>query len=139
MLSVTPAYLHHIGLSSFSPRGADIDFLLRVALRKAVRIPFGLMLQRWRWGVQSGRIPPERYNEAWWELVREYQGLVPPAPRPSTAFDPAAKKYVAADIDYVQYFLADVLTFQIHEALSRDAGCTEPLHRCSIYGSCTAG
>jgi peptidyl-dipeptidase A len=139
MLSVTPAYLQKIGLPAIAPTGGDIDELLRVALRKVARIPFGLMLQRWRWGVQSGRIPPERYNVAWWELVREYQGLAPPAPRPSTAFDPAAKKHIAADIDYIRYFLADVLTFQIHEALSRKAGCSEELHRCSIYESQAAG
>jgi peptidyl-dipeptidase A len=103
------------------------------------RIPFGLALQRWRWGVQSGRIPPERYNEAWWELVREYQGLAPPGPRPAGAFDPAAKRHIATGDDYIRYFLADVLTFQIHEGLARGAGCADPLHRCSAYGSREAG
>ena len=139
MLSVTPKYLAHIGLGSLAPPENDIDALMRVALRKLVRIPFGLALQRWRWGVQSGSIPPARYNQAWWELVREYQGLAPPAPRPPGAFDPAAKFHIAADVDYVRYILADLLTFQIHAGLAKAAACAEPLHRCSAYGSLEAG
>ncbi len=106
MLSVTPAYLERIGLGSVAPREDDVDALLRVALRKVARIPFGLALQRWRWGVQSGSIPPERWNDAWWECVREYQGLAPPGPRPANAFDPAAKRHVATGDDYIRYFLA---------------------------------
>lgn len=139
MLSVTPSYLSRIGIGSIAPADDDRDTLLRVALRKLVRIPFGLALQRWRWGIQSGRISPARANEAWWELVAEYQGLAPPGPRPPGVFDPAAKKHIAADIDYVRYFLADVLTFQIHSTLIRDAGCTDAIHRCSAYGSAAAG
>ena len=137
-LSVTPDYLRRIGLLR-KDGWSDINHLMRAALRKLVRVQFGLMLQKWRWGVQSGSIKTDQYNDAWWALVREYQGLAPPAPRPADAFDPGAKQHIAADIDYIRYFLADVLTFQIHAALSREAGCLEPIHRCSIYESRDAG
>jgi peptidyl-dipeptidase A len=139
MLSVTPAYLRQIGLASIAPGDDDINALLRVALGKVARIPFGLALQHWRWDVQAGRIPPERYNDAWWERVRTFQGLAPPGARPAEAFDPAAKQHIATNTDYVRYILADVLTFQIHAALAEASGCTEPLHRCSVYGSREAG
>lgn len=140
MLSVTPGYLKRIGLLDQQTNpGGDLSGLLRIALRQAVRVQFGLMLQKWRWGVLTGEIPPDRYNDAWWELVERYQGLTPPSPRPKDAFDPGAKYHIAADIDYIRYFIADVLTFQIHGALSQEAGCKLPLHRCTIHGSKRAG
>ena len=40
---------------------------------------------------------------------------------------------------YTRYFLADILQFQFHRALSKTAGCTSPLHRCSIFESKDAG
>jgi peptidyl-dipeptidase A len=139
-LSITPEYLQRIGLIEEQKTDAnELNELLRVALRKVVRVQFGLMLQKWRWGVMTGEIPPDRYNDAWWELVKEYQGLAPATPRPKEAFDPGAKYHIAADVDYIRYFLADVLTFQIHAALSREAGCKLPIHRCTIYDSKRAG
>lgn len=139
-LSITPEYLKKIGFVSDQIKDqSELNGLLRIALRKLVRIQFGLMLQKWRWGVMSGEISPDRYNDAWWELVKQYQGLVPPSPRPSKAFDPGAKFHVAADVDYIRYFLADVLTFQIHEALSKEADCKLPINQCTIYGNRSAG
>ena len=137
-LTATPDYLRRIGILE-SAGHSDTNELLRVALRKLVRVQFGLMLQKWRWAVQSGEIKPDQYNNAWWALVRQYQGLVPPEARPADAFDPGAKMHIASNIDYIRYFLADVLTFQIHSALSKEAGCTLPLHRCSLFGSKAAG
>ena len=54
-------------------------------------------------------------------------------------FDPGAKYHVAANVPYTRYFLADILQFQFHRALSQTAGCTAPLNRCSIFGNKAAG
>jgi peptidyl-dipeptidase A len=89
--------------------------------------------------VFSGQIPPEKYNEAWWELKRKYQGVAPPAERTEADFDPGAKYHVASNTPYARYFIADILQFQFHRALSKIAGCTEPLNRCSIYDNKEAG
>src|SRR5207244_1735578 len=89
--------------------------------------------------VFSGEIPPERYNETWWKLRLKYQGVAPPVARSEKDFDPGAKYHVAANVPYSRYFLADVLQFQLHRALSKIAGCTSPLNRCSIYESKDAG
>jgi peptidyl-dipeptidase A len=97
------------------------------------------VIDQWRWKVFSGEIPPEKYNQAWWELRLKYQGIAPPAGRSEEDFDPGAKYHVAANVPYMRYFLADILQFQFHRALSRTAGCTSPLNRCSIYGSKPAG
>jgi peptidyl-dipeptidase A len=139
-LSVTPEYLVKIGLLDKAPdTSKDIGLLLHKALDKIAFLPFGLVIDQWRWKVFSGEIPPEKYNQAWWELRLKYQGIAPPAGRSEEDFDPGAKYHVAANVPYMRYFLADILQFQFHRALSRTAGCTSPLNRCSIYGSKPAG
>ena len=139
-LSVTPEYLVKIGLLNKSPDPSkDIGLLLHRALEKVAFLPFGLMIDEWRWKVFSGEIPPDKYNQAWWDLRLKYQGVAPPIPRSETDFDPGAKYHVAANVPYMRYFLADILQFQFHRALSQAAGCTGPLNRCSIYGNKTAG
>jgi len=139
-LSITPAYLVKLGfLDKEPPASADIGFLLRLALDKVGFLPFGLTIDKWRWSVFSGAVTPDRYNASWWEMRKAYQGIVPPAPRSESDFDPGAKLHVAANVPYSRYFLADVLQFQFHRALAKAAGCTGPLHRCSIYGNEEAG
>jgi len=139
-LSVTPEYLVKIGLLDKAPDASkDTGLLLRKALEKIAFLPFGLVIDQWRWKVFSGEIPPEKYNEAWWQLRLKYQGIAPPVARSEADFDPAAKYHVAANVPYMRYFLADILQFQFHRALARDTGCTAPLNRCSIYDSKEAG
>jgi peptidyl-dipeptidase A len=139
-LSVTPEYLVKIGLLSSPPDASkDIGILLRRALEKVAFLPFGLLIDQWRWKVFSGEIPPDRYNQAWWDLRRKYQGVAAPVSRSEQDFDPAAKYHVAANVPYSRYFIADILQFQFHRALAKISGCTAPLHRCSIYDNKEAG
>jgi len=139
-LSVTPDYLVKIGLLKEAPDPSkDAGLLLRRALDKVAFLPFGLLIDQWRWKVFSGEVPPERYNQAWWQMRLKYQGVAPPVPRSEADFDPGAKYHVAANVPYMRYFLADILQFQFHRALAKIAGCGEPLHRCSIYGNQAAG
>ncbi|MBZ0090448.1 MAG: M2 family metallopeptidase, partial [Thermoanaerobaculia bacterium] len=139
-LSVTPKYLKRLGLiEEEPPAAADIALQLRLALDKVAFLPFGLIIDKWRWGVFSGAIPPERYNQAWWELKLQYQGVVPPSARSEQDFDPGAKYHVPGNTPYMRYFLAGILQFQFHRALSATAGEQGPLNRTSIYGSAAAG
>ncbi len=139
-LSVTPDYLKKIGLLTAVPDSSkDIGILLNKALEKVAFLPFGLMIDKWRWQVFSGAVPPEKYNQAWWDLRLKYQGVAPPIPRTERDFDPGAKYHVPANYPYARYFLADILQFQFHRALAKIAGCTGPLNRCSIYDSKPAG
>ncbi len=139
-LSVTPAYLKKLGLIDQEPSAdADVALLLQTALDKVAFLPFGLIIDKWRWQVFSGEVPADRYNQAWWDLKRKYQGVAPPAARSEADFDPGAKFHVPGNTPYMRYFLADVLQFQFHRALCRTAGQSGPLHRCSIYGSVAAG
>ena len=139
-LSVTPEYLKKIGLiETVPPASGDIDYLLQQALEKVAFLPFGLLVDKWRWEVFSGQVKPENYNKAWWELRRKYQGVAPPVERTEADFDPGAKYHVPANVPYARYFLARILQFQFHRALCKEAGITGPLDRCSIYGNQTAG
>jgi peptidyl-dipeptidase A len=139
-LSVTPEYLVKAGLLDKAPdAAADTGLLLKTALERLAFLPFGLIVDQWRWQAFAGKITPSNYNRAWWDLKLRYQGVAPPAPRGEEFFDPGAKYHVPANTPYARYFLAQVLEFQFHRALAKTAGCTTPLHRCSIYGSREAG
>jgi peptidyl-dipeptidase A len=139
-LSVTPEYLAKIGLLDKAPdASADTALLLRAALDRLAFLPFGLVVDAWRWQVFAGETSPSEYNRAWWDLKRRYQGVAPREPRGEEFFDPGAKYHVPANTPYARYFLSQILQFQFHRALAKTAGCTTPLHRCSIYGSAEAG
>ena len=109
------------------------------ALDKVAFLPFGLLIDQWRWKVFAGDVTVAEYNKAWWDLRLKYQGVAPPSPRGEQFFDPGAKYHVPANYSYTRYFLAQILQFQFHRELAKIAGCKLPLHRCSIYGSKEAG
>ena len=139
-LSITPKYLKEIGLIDAIPdESKDIGLLMKMALEKIAFIPFGLLVDQWRWKVFSGEITPENYNKAWWELREKYQGVAAPVARPKDAFDPGAKYHVPANTPYSRYFLAHIQQFEFHRALCKISGNTDPIHRCSIYNNKEAG
>ncbi|WP_338445640.1 M2 family metallopeptidase [Pelagerythrobacter marensis] len=137
-LSITPEYLVQIGLldrSQVPGADKDIGLLLRQAMDKVAFLPFGLLVDKWRWGVFDGSISPAEYNTAWVDLKREYQGIEPPVERPADAFDPGAKYHIPGNTPYMRYFLARILQFQFYQAACEQAGWEGPLHRCSFYGN----
>jgi peptidyl-dipeptidase A len=139
-LSITPEYLVSIGLLDKEPDGSgDIGLLMKQALETVVFMPFGLLVDKWRWKVFSGEVSADGYNRLWWELRASYQGISAPNERPAEAFDPGAKYHVSANTPYSRYFMAEVLKFQFHRALCEIAGDQGPIHRCSIHGSTQAG
>jgi peptidyl-dipeptidase A len=139
-LAITPEYLRTIGLLDKVPSAdSDIPLLLKEALDKVAFLPFGLMIDQWRWKVFSGEIAPADYNKAWWDLRLKYQGVAPPVARSEMDFDPGAKYHVPANVPYTRYFLAEILQFQFYRALCQTSGYTGPLNRCTFYGSKDAG
>lgn len=139
-LAVTPEYLQEIGLLDTLPSAdSDIPILLRQALDKVAFLPFGLLIDQWRWKVFSGEIKPADYNQSWWDLRLKYQGVVPPVTRSEADFDPGAKYHVAANVPYMRYFLARILQFQFYRAMCQASGYKGPLNRCTFYQSKEAG
>ncbi|MGO9936946.1 MAG: M2 family metallopeptidase [Terracidiphilus sp.] len=139
-LSITPAYLKTLGLTTAEPPAeADIPLQLRTALDKVAFLPFALALDKWRWEVFSGQIMPADYNKAWWTLREQYQGVAPPIERSETDFDPGAKNHIPTNVPYARYFLARIYQFQFFKAICDASGYKGPLNRCSFYGSKAAG
>jgi len=141
-LSMTEGYLATAGLLRKGARSSGealINRQMKVAAEKIAFLPFGKMIDQWRWGVFSGAIPPEKYNEAWWELRRKYQGVAAPVARSEEDFDPGAKYHIPNNTPYTRYFLSFVMQFQFQKALCDAAGYQGPLHECSIYGNAEAG
>lgn len=138
-LSITPKYLKEVGLLQTEPKSDDTALLLNRALDKIAFLPFGLMIDQWRWKVMDGSLKPADYNKGWWELREKYQGVAPPAARSENDFDPGAKYHVPSNVPYTRYFLAHILQFQFFRAMCAEAGYTGPLHRCSFYDNKQAG
>ena len=141
-LSITPDYLVQIGLldqAKVPSADKDIGLLLKQAMDKVAFLPFGLLIDKWRWGVFSGSIKPNGYEAAWNALRLQYQGVAPPVARDETKFDPGAKYHVPAGVPYTRYFLARILQFQFYKAACDQAGWKGPLHRCSFYGNKEVG
>ncbi|HEY3592965.1 MAG TPA: M2 family metallopeptidase, partial [Polyangiaceae bacterium] len=140
-LSVTPSYLKSIGLLDDAPDNpkAAINQQMKMALDKIAFLPFGLLIDKWRWDVFSGKTPKDKYNAAFWALRKQYQGVAPPVARSESDFDPGAKFHIPNSTPYIRYFLARIYQFQFHRALCRAAGHKGPLETCSIYGNKEAG
>jgi len=137
-LSVTPPYLVKIKLLKRVPPDS-LNPLMQRALEKVAFLPFGLIIDKWRWDVFAGKIKPADYNKSWWALRQTYQGIAAPVSRSERDFDPGAKYHIPANVPYTRYFLAAILQFQFHRALCKVAGHSGPLHTCSIYGNKAAG
>jgi peptidyl-dipeptidase A len=141
-LSITPQYLVQIGLldpQAVPSADKDTGLLLKQAMDKVAFLPFGLLVDKWRWGVFSGKITPANYNKAWTDLRVQYQGIIPPVARSEANFDPGAKYHIPGNTPYTRYFLARLLQFQFYEAACKQAGWKGPLHRCSFYGNKAVG
>jgi len=139
--SMTAEYLHRLGLVQSTGQGPEavINEQMKLALEKIAFLPFGKMIDQWRWAVFDGRIEPDEYNAAWWELREQYQGVAAPVPRTEDDFDPGAKYHIPANVPYTRYFLAYIMQFQFHKALCNEAGWEGPLYKCSVYGNKDAG
>ncbi len=140
-LSITPGYLKQIGLLKDVPKNDKnlINLQMKDALEKVAFLPFGLLIDQWRWDIFAGKTSPKDYNKAWWALREKYQGVSAPVARTEQDFDPGAKYHVPANVPYTRYFLARILQFQFHKAMCEAAGFKGPLHECSVYGNKEAG
>ena len=141
-LSITPEYLVQVDLleeDKVPSADKDVGLLLRQAMDKVAFLPFGLLVDKWRWNVFSGDITPDNYTKAWHDLKLQYQGITPPVDRSDAAFDPGAKYHIPGNTPYSRYFLARILQFQFYKAACDQAGWKGPLHRCSFYGNKEVG
>lgn len=123
----------------------NINALFKMALERVAFMPFGLLIDKWRWDVFSGEVKEDKWNEHWWTLREKYQRVKAPSERSEEDFDPGSKYHVPSDVPYIRYFIAHILQFQLHRALCIEAGqyipndISKPLHKCDIDKSLAAG
>jgi peptidyl-dipeptidase A len=141
VLSMTPGYLAEVGLVGETEKNqqAVINRQMQMALDSIAFLPFGKLIDEWRWAVFAGEVAPADYNKSWWEMRTRYQGIAPPGERTEANFDPGAKYHVPGNVSYTRYFLARILQFQFHRALCELGGHEGDLHACSIFGDKEAG
>ncbi len=141
-LSITPEYLVQVGLldrDKVPSADKDLGLLLRQAMDKVAFLPFGLLIDRYRWDLFSGKVQPSDYGKHWHDMKLKYQGVAPPVERGADTFDAGAKYHIPANVPYTRYFLARILQFQFYKAACDQAGWKGPLHRCSFYGNKEVG
>jgi len=137
----TPGHLNKVGL--FSPLVDDhettLNYQMSMALKKIAFLPFGYLMDVWRWDVFSGRTTSDHLNRRWWQLRLKYQGVSPPVKRNEQDFDPGAKYHIPAGVEYIRYFVSFIIQFQFHKSLCSIAQPGVPLYKCDIDGNKAAG
>uniref|UniRef100_A0A4W3HYJ6 Angiotensin-converting enzyme n=1 Tax=Callorhinchus milii TaxID=7868 RepID=A0A4W3HYJ6_CALMI len=140
--AATPKHLKSLGLlpaSFIETSKIDINFLLKQALSIVGTLPFTFMMEQWRWKMFRGEIPKDQWMKKFWEMKREFVGVVEPVPHDETYCDPAALFHIANDYSFIRYYTRTIFQFQFQEALCQAAGHTGPLHKCDITNSTKAG
>ncbi|CAG0905595.1 unnamed protein product, partial [Darwinula stevensoni] len=103
---VTPKHMVKIGLLPESAQKedseVDLNFLMSQALSKVAFLPYGYLIDVWRWNVFRGNISSNYYNCEWWKLRSEVQGVQPPNIRSEEHFDPGAKYHIPANVPYIR-------------------------------------
>jgi peptidyl-dipeptidase A len=134
-------YLRHLGLIPEDRKQDAMGVLLNEALTEAVPfIPWGAgTISHWEHDIYEENLPPEKWNERWWEYVAKFQGVDPPAPRAGDLCDACTKTHVNDDpAQYYDYAMATVLQYQLHEYVARVILKQDP-RSCNYYGSREAG
>jgi peptidyl-dipeptidase A len=144
----TPQHLKEVNLlDDYADSEADnINALFHMALERVAFLPFGLLIDMWRWDVFSGEVPESEWNKHWWELREKYQKIKSPSIRDEEFFDPGAKYHIPADSQYIAYFVAHILEFSFYRSLCIEAEqydpqnpSEKPLHKCDFYNNKKAG
>ncbi|CAL4058602.1 unnamed protein product [Meganyctiphanes norvegica] len=118
----------------------DLNFLMKMALEKIAFLPFGFLIDKYRWSLFDGSTTSDNMNAAWWQLREDLQGVSPPNDnRGEDNFDAGAKYHVPANVPYIRYFVSFIVQFQFHKQLCQVAGHEGPLHTCDIYNNEDAG
>lgn len=150
LISLSVSSTKHLKKIGLLPNEADnpkevLNNLFKLGMAKITFLPFGYLMDLWRWDIFSEKTKTEDYNCKWWELVEKYQGVEPPVDRSEEDFDPAAKYHIIASVPYLRYFISFVIQYQFHRSLCEKAGLYEPnnlekpLHECDIYENTVAG
>lgn len=137
-------YLRQQGILPKDVKINQTQAMLEEALSHTVAfVPWSAgVMSRFEYELYEKDLPPEKWQSRWWELVREYQGVVPPdADRINdpTLCDACTKTHINDDpAGYYDYAIATVIKYQLHEHIARDILKQDP-RSCNYYGSKEVG
>lgn len=121
LASMQKPFLQHLGLVPKDVQTNDTLLMLREALNYIVLIPWSAgVMTEFEYDLYAKQLPQEQFNQRWWELVKKYQGIVPPENRDETYCDAATKTHINDDpAQYYDYAMSNVLLFQFHLYISK--------------------
>ena len=140
MAATQKPYLIGRGLVPPDTKTDSIQILLKEALNFAVFIPFAAgTMSEFEKSLYADNLPADQFNAKWWELVKKYQGIVPPSDRGEMYCDAATKTHINDDAaQYYDYALSYVLLFQLHQYIA-DKILHQPSTATNYYGNKEVG
>ncbi len=135
-------YMEELGLLSKDTKIDQIQWLLNDALSNSsiVFIPFAAgTMTRFEHDLYELNLPKDQFNKRWWELVEQYQGIVPPSTRGEEYCDASTKTHINDDpAQYYDYALSCVLKYQLHDYIAKNILHQDP-RNCNYYGNKEVG
>jgi peptidyl-dipeptidase A len=134
-------YLKSMGVLPGEFKADDAAFLLNDALANSVPFIFWASgtMTHWEADIYAKKLRPDEWNKRWWQYVRDFQGVEPPAERGEEFCDAATKTHINdTPCYYFSYAIATVLKFQLHEHIARKI-LKQPLQNCNYAGNKAVG
>jgi peptidyl-dipeptidase A len=133
-------FLANLRLIDQNAKTDEVQTLLKEALSYVTFIPFASgVMSEWEHDFYAQNLPAEQLNKRWWELVKKYQGIVPPAERNEQFTDATTKTHINDDpAQYYDYAMSYVILFQLHDHIAKNILKQDP-HATNYYGSKEVG
>ncbi len=140
LASLQKPFLENLGLIKKNQPSNDTLKLLKDALDYIIRIPWGSgVMTEFEYKLYTKNLPIKEYNKEWWNLVKKFQGIVPPTYRDETYCDAASKTHITDDpAEYYDYSIANALVFQFHNYIAKNILHQDP-HATDYWGNKSVG
>ncbi|MCX6146474.1 MAG: M2 family metallopeptidase, partial [Candidatus Kapabacteria bacterium] len=140
LASMQLPFLKNLKLVPEDVKADEIQSLMKEALNYVTIIPWGAgVMTDFEWELYSNNLPKNQYNAKWWELVKKYQGIVPPTIRGEEYCDAATKTHINDDAaQYYDYSISTVLLFQFHDFIAKNI-LKQEVHNTNYFGSKETG
>jgi peptidyl-dipeptidase A len=110
-------YLVKVGVMPPGKQPDPTEWLLESALESIVFLPFSAgTMSHFEHDLYEEELPPNEWQQRWWDDVANFQGIVPPGSREGDLCDACTKTHINDDpAQYYDYALATMIKFQLHD------------------------
>jgi len=125
-----------LGLADSTAHVDMMKQLLKDAMNYVVFMPWSAgTMSVFEHDLYAKNLPPDQFNKRWWEIVKQYQGIVPPSERGEEYCDAATKTHINDDpAGYYDYALSFVLLFQVHDYIAKNI-LHQDVHATNYFGN----